>query len=192
MTETTVETGETRRGGLGRLVRDVTGAATIEFALVAPLIFAIFFSVLEAGILMTRTVMLERAVSLTVRDLRIDNIDSSLLNEEGLKQVVCNRAIVFADCTQSIALDLVPLGDSFGASLANQIATETSCVDRTATDPNPVVTVDPGSRTENMFVRVCVVVDPILPGIGLGLRLPKDASGGVRISTFSAFRNEPE
>jgi len=173
-------------------LRDTAGAATIEFAIVAPVIFTIFFSVLEAGILMTRTVMLERAVSVTVRELRVGLIPPDQLTEPGLKNIICDRAVVFSDCVQNIALDLVPLGSAFGNSLANQIATETSCVDRTSENPNPVVTIDPGGRTENMFVRVCIVVDPILPGIGLGLRLPKDGSGGVRISTFSAFKNEPE
>ena len=56
---------------------------------------------------------------------------------------------------------------------------------------DPVVTFNPGSRSEIMFMRACVVIDPLMPGMGLGLHLPKDTSGGFALVSYSAFVNEP-
>ena len=42
-----------------------------------------------------------------------------------------------------------------------------------------------------MFVRACFVVSPLTPGLGLGLALPKDETGALRIIAKSGFVNEP-
>jgi hypothetical protein len=65
-----------------------------------------------------------------------------------------------------------------------------NCIDRTS-DVDPVITFVPGARSEIMFVRACLIVDPIFPGMGLGAQLPVDASGGYAIVVQSAFMNEP-
>ena len=43
-----------------------------------------------------------------------------------------------------------------------------------------------------VFVRVCAAVDTIFPGIGLGLKLPKDGANRFNIVSTSAFVYEPE
>jgi len=35
------------------------------------------------------------------------------------------------------------------------------------------------------------MVDPLVPGIGLALHLPKDVTGGVAMVSYGAFVNEP-
>jgi len=42
-----------------------------------------------------------------------------------------------------------------------------------------------------MYVRACVVVDPLVPGIGLALHLPLDPTGGLAMVSYGAFTNEP-
>jgi len=43
-----------------------------------------------------------------------------------------------------------------------------------------------------MLMRLCAVVDPAFPGIGVGRSMPKDASGGYQIIATTAFVNEPQ
>jgi len=57
--------------GLRDLRRKEDGNATIEFAILFPAFIMIFLSAFESGLLMTRQVLLDRAVDLTVRDIRL-------------------------------------------------------------------------------------------------------------------------
>jgi len=43
---------------------DQTGAASVEFVLIAPMYFALMLSTFEAGWLMTKSMMLERGMDL--------------------------------------------------------------------------------------------------------------------------------
>ena len=42
-----------------------------------------------------------------------------------------------------------------------------------------------------MFVRACMITDPIFPGLGINLGLRKDKSGSYQLVTYTAFMNEP-
>jgi len=54
-----------------------------------------------------------------------------------------------------------------------------------------VTTYTGGQRSQIVFARACYVVDPLVPGLGYGLALPKDSTGGVRLTSRFAFVNEP-
>ena len=51
--------------------RDSAGNATIEFVVLFPFLIYMLFSIAEAGVLMTRTVMLDRGLDIAIRDLRL-------------------------------------------------------------------------------------------------------------------------
>lgn len=168
---------------------DDTGSSTIEFALFFPALFFLVFSVFEVGWLATKVMMLDRALDLTVRDLRIGLIANPTF--DGLKQTICDRALIFADCFDSLALNLTPVTGGFGTGVQGGLAAGPVCVDRTQPGIAPVVVINPGTESQNMLVRACMVVDPLMPGMGIGLRLPKDPSGGFQMVSASAFVNEP-
>ncbi len=67
-----------RAGALLRFGADRTGAAALEFAIVAPLLLALAFSTFEAGWMMTKTILLDRALDIAVRAVRTpDFIDQN-------------------------------------------------------------------------------------------------------------------
>lgn len=168
---------------LSRFRRDKSGAASVEFVIVAPVYLAIMFSMFEAGWLMTQSMMLERGLDITVRDLRLGA--QTDLSHDNFKTIICNKAKILKDCQDNVLLELVPIASSA------DVPTTTTCVDR-ASNVDPVVTFNAGKRSEIMFIRACVVIDPLMPGMGLGLHLPKDATGGFALVAYSAFVNEPE
>ncbi|HHX90313.1 MAG TPA: pilus assembly protein, partial [Paracoccus sp.] len=53
------------------------------------------------------------------------------------------------------------------------------------------VTLTPGVEHDLVLVRVCLIVDPVLPTSGWGLGLRPDESGGFRMVTSSVYVNEP-
>lgn len=176
-----------RKGRFGRLLArfglSARGAAAVEFALVAPMLLALIFSTLEAGWLMTQSVMLDHALDRSVRQVRIGTLAGATPAQ--FRDTVCAAAMVLANCGQALAIELIPV--KTGTDIPSDSA---RCVDRDSPIA-PVLRYNPGGRSETVFVRACFVVDPLTPFLGLALRMPKDDSGALRIVSMSAFANEP-
>lgn len=173
--------------GLRRFRRDEGGAASVEFVIIAPMYFALMLSTFEAGWLMTKSMMLERGLDITMRDLRLGVYPNP--THAQMKSIICNNAAILKNCESTMLLELRPINSAADAQ------TSTVCVDRQPSgDVVPTVTFNTtrGDReVETMFVRACVMVDPLVPGMGLALHLPKDAKGGMAMVSYGAFVNEP-
>lgn len=174
-----------RRRAQGRrnLVGDRSGAAAVEFALIVPVLLALVFSTLEAGWIMVQSIMLDRALDTTVRELRIGSFANP--TQAAMRQRICAEAFVLVNCNSALALEMFHITNGSGYP-----ADSARCVNRDSPIA-PVLRFTPGGRTETVFVRACFVVEPLTPGIGLGLALPKDSSGAHRIIAKSGFVNEP-
>lgn len=174
----------TLRNAAVALWRDTSGTATLEFVILVPALVYVIFSIAELGVVMARSTMLDRGMSVAVRDLRLGLTPG--ITHDDIKDKICEAAFLLTDCRDNLLLELVPIPDitSFPSSTV-------TCVDRTS-EIEPMTTFDPGARSEIMLIRACLVVDPLFPGVGLGAALPKDASGGYALLSRSAFMNEPE
>lgn len=167
------------------------GVATVEFVLILPAFLMVFMASFESGLLMTRFIMLERAVDMTVRDLRLGIIEfaedaTPQEMHDQVKGIVCDRTVLFSDCAEIMMLELRPVSQTTWEPLGS----EADCVDRAA-DINVVDQFTTGTDNEMMLVRACAVFDPTFPGTGIGLRLPLDDTGGYSLVASSAFVNEP-
>ena len=167
-----------------RFFRDKGGNATVEFAIIAPIYLAAVLSVFEAGWLMTKNMMLERGLDQTIRDIRLGT--SGLTSHDEFKDSICTYSRILKDCADTMVLEVTPILSAADIPSANAV-----CTDRTTPAP-PSVGFNLGQRSDIMYVRACVIVDPLMPGLGLGLQLPKDNSGGFQMIAFSAFVNEPQ
>lgn len=173
----------TAGGRRRRFGRDTRGAAAIEFALIVPVLLAIIFSALEVGWIMVQTIMLDRSLDMTVRELRIGSFANP--TQEEMRKRVCDRAMILINCEANLALELVPI-----MTAADYPADAARCVNRDS-EIAPVLRFNPGARTQTVFVRACFVVDPITPMMGLSVVLSRDETGAVRLVSKSGFVNEP-
>lgn len=173
------------RARLTRAARDEDGTATIPFIIFLPFFLLLVMSALEMGTLMLRHVMLERALDMSVRDLRLGNIANP--NHTDFKRLVCNRAGVIPDCTNVLLIELRPVSTVTWEPLASGPI----CVDR-AEPIKPVTTFSPGAGDDMMLIRACAKFDPIFPTSGLGFQLPKDNTGAYALVAATAFVNEPD
>jgi Flp pilus assembly protein TadG len=171
---------------LRRFGKNQRGVSAVEFALIAPMLFAVIFGSIEVGWTMVQTIMLDRALDTTVRALRIGQLVNP--TQASVRAAICAEARILADCTNALALEFIPIPP--GATAASYPSDAARCVNRGAAI-QPVLRFDPGGRTQMVFVRACFVVDPLTPGLGLGLALPQDETGGYRIIAKSGFVNEP-
>lgn len=167
-----------------RLWKRDDGSATIEFAILFPAFIVIFVSAVDAGVLTLRQMMLDRAVDITVRGLRLGIWTP--LDHDDLRTRICSYTSIIPDCENTLLIEL----QIVSTTTWSMPTTATSCVDREE-DIEPATTFTSGDSGDIMLVRVCAILDPIFPTTGIGLQLPKDASGGYALVARSAFVNEP-
>lgn len=168
-----------------RAATEEDGTATIPFLLFLPFFMMLVISSLEMGILMLRHVMLERALDMSVRDLRLGTFTG---NYDAFKRNICNRAGVIPDCMNVLVVELRPVSTVTWQPLASGPV----CVNRA----NPLVPLgnpfETGAGDELMLIRVCAKFDPVVPTTGLGFQLPKDNTGAYALISTTAFVNEPD
>ncbi|SIN98747.1 TadE/TadG family type IV pilus assembly protein [Vannielia litorea] len=160
------------------------GNATIEFVILFPVFIILFLSCFEVGMLMTRQVMLERALDLSVRGLRLGHWSPPTHQE--LKESICERAGIIPDCMNSLLIELQPVSKSTWTPLPDQA----TCSDKSA-PVQPVTTFHGGTENEMMLVRACAVMKPFFRSTAYGMRLPLIDGENYALVSTSAFVNEP-
>ncbi len=170
---------------LARGFRSENGTASVEFVMAVPVLLTVFMASFESGLLMTRSVMLEQAVDITMRELRLGHYvdpDAALL-----KQEICKRTVIFTDCNAKIRLELTRVSKSTWA----MPSTSTSCINRSSAFQVPD-TLMALTENEMMLMRVCVYQDLMFPTSGLGLKMADTGFGNYGLIAISAFVVEPD
>ena len=164
---------------------DESGAvATIPFALWVPLFLTVIIAGLEMGALSIRHTQLERALDITVREVRLGTGEN--LDHSSLKTMICDNAPILSDCTQMLRLEMHPL------SLREwQYPEQTADCQDEPDSVRPLREFTPGDPNELMFLRACYKYKPIVPTGALASALPKDELGYTALVSFSAFVQEP-
>ena len=171
--------------GLRHLRRE-DGSATVGLVLMLPMFIYVFMATFEIGLYMTRLTLLDRAVDITARDIRLGNIEDP--THDNIKRIVCNNASMIPDCMTTLKLSLERVSTTTWA----MPATETTCVNRSEEiDPVTALDTNPTERKVLIIMRGCVIADALFPSIGVAAALPLDGKGGYRLTSTSAFLNEP-
>ena len=160
------------------------GNATIEFVILFPAIMTIFLSSFEVSIYLTRSVLLDRALDLNVRLLRLGTLEPATSQE--LKVRVCNDALIFKDCPNAIMIELTEIPTDTWTLPDPQMV----CVNRDE-EIQPVVDFNFGGLNDLMLVRACTVLDPFFGTTPFVMELPVDDTGGYVVAAASTFVNEP-
>ncbi|MBV1869088.1 MAG: pilus assembly protein [Marinosulfonomonas sp.] len=168
---------------LKRRARQESGTATIEFALLFPAFITLFLMVFETGLLLTRGVMLDRGVDISMRELRLGTLNP--MTHTNLKSKICANSAIIPDCMESVTVELLPVDSTW-----MPLATGPTCVDRTEVI-QPVLDFVPGAANELVLVRVCAIFDPFFPSTGLAAQIRLDATGAYALVATSAYVNEP-
>lgn len=160
------------------------GGVTIEFTILVPLVLYFFFMALEAGLWSSREIMLRRATNMVAREVRLSSTNPPDYQE--MKAMICDKSFFSAGCMSSIRIQM----EALPITEWSELSAPAPCIDREE-DYDPANTFMPGQENDLMMVRVCRLFDPLLPGTGLGRKLPENSDGeyGVRITT--AFVTEP-
>ena len=169
---------------LHRFARNETGSTSTEFVIVFPVIMWFVLTIFETGFIATRMVMLEHGMDMAARDIRLGS--PTVTTHDGLKQTICDHSQILINCERDLLVEVVEM-DLNSAYPQNQ----PNCIDRTG-EIEPVITFNAAERSKIMFVRACMIIDPLFPGHGITLGLPPDNTGGFQLVAYTAFKNEPK
>lgn len=169
---------------LSRFRREEAGNASVEFAIMFPVILMVFMSMFEVAMIATRSALLERALDITMRGVRI----TTGLNpsHDALRNQICEYGAFLPDCKNTLIVEMTPV-QMPAFTMPNYRA---PCIDRD-TGAVPVHQFTNGTSNQLMIVRACYVVEPLFPISGIGLGLSRDSSGGFQIISASGFVAEP-
>ena len=161
------------------------GTATLEFAITFPAVLFILISGIELAMITLHHSMLERAVDMTVRDIRLGT--GSAPQHDELKDLICGRAGFIYECDTNLRLEMVRLDPRNWTGISDA----PDCTDQSE-EVAPVRTFVNGQENELMVLRACAKIDPVFPTAGLGRSLEKDGAGQFALVSTTAFVQEPE
>lgn len=164
--------------------RNDSGQSTVEFAITFPAIITILLSGIELGFVSINHAMLERALDITVRDIRLGT--GTAPQHDEIKRLICLRAGLIDECQRNLRLEMIQIDPRNWAGMDP----DPDCTDRSA-EVEPVRNFVNGQSNELMVLRACAKVDPIFPTTGLGANLPKDGGGQYSLIATSVFVQEP-
>lgn len=170
---------------LPRAFRREDGTASIEFVMAVPVLMAVFLASFESGLVLTRSIMLEQAVDVTIRELRLGHM--TLPNAQKLKAEICEHTAIIKDCETNTVVELTRVSASNWAMPTASVA----CIMRNEEIEIPDDMVTSPLPNDLMLLRVCVRQTLLFPSSTLGMKIASDSTGGYSLVVSSAFAVEP-
>lgn len=170
-----------------RLCRDTGGAAALEFAIVAPVFFALLFSIFEAGYYFFVTSAVDQATARAARLIRTGQAQSatSPIDKNAFFNEICKVVSIFGPCASRLTVDVQRFNDF--AALAADLSAPV-CRDA-APAAVAAIPYSAGAQRDIVRVRICYLHRTINPA--LGLDLAKTPDGMRKMYSVAIFRNEP-
>ena len=163
------------------LARDRSGAAAVEFAIVAAPFLLLMMAILEVALFFTASSVIENGVVEAARDIRTGRFQADGSDEADFRADLCARVSAVADCGK-LAVDVRTFDDFSGADFTPPVNEEGGLDDGG-------FTFEPGGAGDVVVVRVFYEWQLFMPSGGLGIA---NMAGNKRlISGTTAFRNEP-
>lgn len=170
------------------ILRNKSGSAAVEFAIVAPVFLALVFSILEAGWYFFVTSSVQQATANAAHLIRTGQAQSNDMSRDAFFGEICRVVDRFGACNDKLTVDISAFS-SFSALAAD--LSDPVCRDRN--DPSiegaQFDENDYGGQRDIIRVRVCFLYKPVNPGLGLNLKKTDD--GERKIISVNIFRNEP-
>ncbi|GGL72825.1 TadE/TadG family type IV pilus assembly protein [Wenxinia marina] len=166
-------------------LRGTDGSSTVEFVICVPVLMVFLLSGIELGLLMTRGVLIDRAVEMAVREVRIGAL--APVTHDTLRDRVCELMPIMENCQADLRLEMQTLNPR----AAITITREADCVDRGDPEKPLRSTFDQLNSNQITIVRACALFDPLFPTTGLAASLHKESENAYALVSNSLFVVEP-
>jgi Flp pilus assembly protein TadG len=166
---------------LRRFRRNRRGSAAVEFALVAPIFFAVLFAIIELALVFFASQMLETVTQDTSRLIMTGQAQNASYTQASFKDAVCAKLTVMFDCVNGVSIDVQSYKAFSAVNIADPIDAGKNFV-----PPNNYL---PGGPGDIVVVRLFYKWPLFVTGLGFN---PANIAGNKRLLTATAaFQNEP-
>ena len=166
---------------LRRFRRNRRGSAAVEFALVAPVFFALLFAIIETAIVFFAGQVLETVTQDSARFIMTGQAQTGGYSQSQFKTYVCGKISVLFDCVNGVYVDVQSYPGFSNVSISDPIDASKNFI--------PPNNYSPGGPGDIVVVRLFYQWPLIVPGLGYNI---SNLSGSKRLLTATAaFRNEP-
>jgi Flp pilus assembly protein TadG len=171
----------TTKKALRRFRRNRRGSAAVEFALVAPVFFALLFAIIETGIVFFAGQVLETVTQDSARTIMTGQAQTAALSQAQFKTNVCSRISVLFDCANGIYIDVQSYSAFASVNIAAPIDSSGNFI--------PTMQYKPGGAGDIVVVRLFYQWPLIVTGLGYNMA---NLNNNKRLLTATAaFKNEP-
>lgn len=174
-------TGAALRKMMRAFRRNRRGSVAVEFAMVAPIFFALLFAIIETALVFFASQVLETVTQDSARIIMTGQAQSASYSQAQFKNFVCSKIVALFDCANGIYIDVQSYSTFNSVAIANPIDASKNFVNN--------MQYNPGGAGDIVVVRVFYQWPLFVTGLGYDI---SNLSGSKRLlSATAAFRNEP-
>jgi Flp pilus assembly protein TadG len=171
---------------LRRFRRNRRGTAAVEFALVAPIFFAVLFAIIELALVFFASQILETVTQDTARLILTGQAQKAGYTQAEFKNAVCARLVTMFDCVNGVSIDVKNYPSFATVDVSDPIVTDPNDGKKNFVPPNNYL---PGGPGDIVVVRLFYKWPLFVTGLGFNVA---NISGNQRLLTATAaFQNEP-
>jgi Flp pilus assembly protein TadG len=166
---------------LRRFGRNRKGAAAVEFALVAPMFFAVLFAIIEMALVFFASQILETVTQDTSRLIMTGQAQNAAFTQAQFKNAVCAKLVTIFDCVNGVSIDVKSYPQFSSVDISDPIDAGKNFV-----PPNNYL---PGGPGDIVVVRLFYKWP--LYVTGLGFNIANVGTNQKLLTATAAFQNEP-
>jgi Flp pilus assembly protein TadG len=169
------------RGILSRFRRNRSASAAVEFALVAPVFFALLFAIIETAIMFFAGQLLESVTQSSARMILTGQAQNASYTQAQFQTYVCSQIPAILNCN-NVYVDVVNYS-SFSSVISSgcQIDASGNFINN--------MQYNPGGPSDIVVVSLCYPWQLYVTGLGYNI---SNMTGNKRLlMAAAAFRNEP-
>lgn len=144
----------------------------------------VFLSAFELAIFLARQTMLERAVDVAIRDVRLHT--GRTYTQAAIRRTVCERAVILPDCEANLAIEVTRVDRS-----TYEMPDPARACASAGGSLTGAGAVNDGTSDDLMVVRTCYRVRPFFPQTGLGFQFAQSEDGRASMVASAVFVQEP-
>jgi len=168
------------RSLLGRFRRNRRGSAVVQFALVAPMFFALLFAIIETALMFFASQVLETITQNSARMILTGQAQSANYTQAQFASYVCSQVPALFSCP-NIYIDVESYSSFSSININSQIDANGNFINN--------MQYSPGGPGDIVMVRLFYQYPVYVSLLGFNLQ---NVSGGKRLLAATAvFRNEP-
>jgi Flp pilus assembly protein TadG len=170
----------TVRSVLRRFRRNRGGSAAVEFALVAPVFFALLFAIIETAIMFFASQVLETITQNSARMILTGQAQTASFTQAQFQTYVCGQIPALFNCN-NVYVDVESYTSFSNVTINSQIDASKNFINN--------MQYSPGGPGDIVVVRLFYQWPLFVTGLGYNI---SNLSGNQRLlSATAAFRNEP-